>query len=249
MLRITYDALEKDKNLYYYENQLFSGIVFEVQNDIIVNRFTCQQGVLGETYQSTFFPLQESKLWISFDALIGEKHEDAEPFLYQGKRFNGIAIEIDGNFCVRESLFVNGRTAGEAEFYYSGELESHGDYQDILSQDYEWFKSGALKSVQIQAVDEFRVEFKFSENRKLTYMDIDGKYFENIDRYKNELKHPFFLESIDFSKDVALGKTLFLASEGMNDLVYAELEKCKGFQDLKSMSLFHTSLSERHQKK
>ena len=190
------------------------------------------------------FPDSEKRLWVDFDKLVGESYEDEEPYLYQGKRFDGMAIEMDGHFCVREMFLDNGKIRGESNFSYSGKLVDFQYYDKPLSQTYHWAEDGTLLSVRFQVINEFRVEFDFRHGDQLKSANINGDYFTKISKYKNKMKFPIMLDRLDFSKNACIYNELSLSSKGITDAVLDEMGKCDGFEKLNSIILFHTMLSD-----
>jgi hypothetical protein len=242
MYRLKKSALVSQDNNFFYQYRAFNGIVFEVVDELIPTPLEYQDGVILQNYHNEYIPIADNEICIDQSALVGKEDEDCEPFMYQDKEFSGVAYDFDEEFCIAETRYIDGINWAETNWSLTGELTSFSSSFDNIFQAYEWYENGFFESIDICESETHTMELKFTEKQELSSIDISIDYFNNISKFKTRLKF-HFLESKSFSKEVKIGSKLFASGLGVDDMVFSELQSCPGFSDLKSITLFGTSVS------
>lgn len=199
MQRILMSCLTLNKGLYYYNDELFTGIGFEVKGSEVKQRIVIKDGLQSGPYLNEYMPTLEHCLHVNEDAL--EPHPsnyDGQPVSYQNKPFTGIAYEFWKDFCTSETLRVNGYwdhgrwDNAVITYYISGCFESVYISSDGLHQKYEWNPEGNLKTLMLLKKGFLEIDIECTEDLNLKKVMIGQDYFKNIDLLKNRLKFPVY---------------------------------------------------------
>lgn len=242
MLRINARYLECENSLYIYENQLFTGIGFELDDGIIKKKIVYKDGVILEEYNSELFDSEKhDDLWI--DKRLIESEDEYEPIIFNGTLFSGIACRFNGHFCIGEEKYIDGEGTSECHYSFDGMLTYLDTNEKGFYQQYEWYKTGLYKKIIISQDENFEMELEFTKDQLLNQISIEGDYFKFIQSIKHDLIKDVPIINYDFFDHIQLSDKLFLASSGITDNVFEVIMKCKGYKTLTSITLFLTLLS------
>ncbi len=148
--KINTSALELRKHKFYYKGKLFTGVAFEEKHDYVVSVKNIVQGVATGYYQNSFFNVSEGTMRITaaHPDLEGDP-EYGEVRRLRGEPFNGIFYEFDGysngiknEFCIEESLHVDGNPEIEVRWYASGGLWQYSYWRDKFLAEFYYFEGG-----------------------------------------------------------------------------------------------------------
>jgi hypothetical protein len=243
MLRIDTRYLEFENSLYYYENQLFTGIGFRLDEGVITNKKIYQDGILSGEYTNNHIDTDDNGLWVDMRVLEGTDGDESEPLFFKGKLFSGVACDLNGHFCVSEKKFQEGECCPEAHYSFSGLLIYLDNAENGLYQQYEWFKNGLYKKIILSHDGYFDFELDFTREQRLSQISIEGDYFKDIQSFLSELIKEVPITDCYFSDHIKLSSSLYLASSGITDVVFNTLKNCEGFSSISDITLFLTSIS------
>ena len=245
MYRVKKSVLINENNKFLYQYKAFTGIVFNVVDQQILDIFECKEGVRIADYYSQFISRNNSEQCIDYVALVGENADDFEPFLYQGERYTGLYYEFDEDFCVTESRCINGVRWEEAGWSPTGELESfstsYGDHD--IYQSYDWYKNNFLGRFYIcNSKSHQTLEIEFTEKQEITSIDISIDYLNTSPEFEHHLRYHYLI-GYTLVEDARIAPRLFASGLGVNDQFFSELQSCAGFNKMETLLLYTTSIS------
>ncbi len=222
MLRIRSDSLTREKEMFYYKDQVFSGLAYHVDDEGTLEDVSIiEDGVITGT-SDDLLTMPDTGLRIDDDFL--EQFEDYGPFIFQDVNFTGVSylFEEEGQ-CGAEMLYVDGCESadGERTWYLTGEPKSslaNGVHK-------EWFIDGSL---QMQSTLEGIVY-----NLLLTE---DGQYLSSLVIEQDNLIN---LESIGLFK---LGSTLALMGQAIDTAFVRALHDRLDLSSLNHLTIDETSV-------
>ncbi|RKZ40636.1 MAG: hypothetical protein DRR16_30760 [Candidatus Parabeggiatoa sp. nov. 3] len=242
MLRVKTASLVCQEKRFFFQDQLFSGLGFQVINGVVEKVAEYLNGVEVRDYRSEYIDYNESRICIDRSFLDGEEYEDEEPFLYNKKRFSGLAYDFDGDFCVGELLFENGVGCTNVSFFHSGELAGYEESGKEIYQCFEWYKNRKLKHIDFSWLNKFMVEFNFDDQERIRTAMIPGDYFESVYRFRSQLKFHLF-ETKTYAAKLFAAPYFYLSGEGVDDELFNYLQSYDGFRSLAKISIDNTSLT------
>ena len=219
---------------------LFTGIGFHITEDREVRAVEYANGSEIGEYQSPWVCVSEKEVALDKDAL--ESNEGVEPFLFEGRRFTGVAYDFDEELCVGEILFENGLIKEEVSFF-DGDLPAF--YEGVnqgVEQYISWYSDGSLKQFEIAYPDTFRVNFNFDEQGRLKSAMIQGEVVDGMDKVKDRLKYSQ-ISSFTYFENISAAPYLSLSGPGINDEFISYIKMENGFYDMQKVALGNTSLA------
>ncbi|VAW59627.1 hypothetical protein MNBD_GAMMA11-2256 [hydrothermal vent metagenome] len=202
-LRVSLSSLSVEGNRYYFGDELFSGIAIDRSDCKITKLIKVADGNYEKPYEGDLLKIESNKSLIDFSCLEEEEHGVDVPFLFNGSRFSGTAFEFDGAACVGEYKYEDGWEQNTVNYFISGELSSFDLMDDDFSQKVEFYENGLLKTIYLFERNLFHSTFSFNEESKVTAINVEGSYFEEIGNHRKKLYHAAFDKRsfIDFEGD------------------------------------------------
>ncbi len=122
MHRLKSHLLTKENNRWYYQNNLYTGVIFFDKEDCIVEPFYVVNGIITEKYHPICQGDLPSPIQIdltTFDKrILYSDCEDTDfiPQMYQNKKYSGIGYSFVNGICNYEALFGYGGTQRQIEW-------------------------------------------------------------------------------------------------------------------------------------
>lgn len=253
MLRLNADKLKKRNNKYFFNNILFSGVIFFLQGDIITNKKICKDGIIIGNYKNELFP-DNNYIEINFDALIGDDPYYPEFQYYNHKKFTGIAYGFNQDgFCTDEMLFIDGfdEPKSAISFFVSGKIKSFDKDENDFSQLFEWNENNFIKHLYLTLdLQKNRINFEIKfENRFIQTLTIEEGYFDNIEKFKKYSMFNIFEEKTFLTNISANVDFLYLSGLDIDDEIFYYLHLNQGLDKTKALNIRDTSLTDKSFKK
>lgn len=142
-------------------------------------------------------------------------------------------------------MIENGVTIASICWYPSGEQESLKLDRNGIVQHFEWFQDGSIKkvSIYIREYREIIINVTLSEAYKLKSIRIAKNYFDLIMKYKFKLEHHYFQDKSSF-ENYSVSSTFSLINSGIDDLIFNSIALNNGLQDLSTIIISNTPLTE-----
>lgn len=242
MLRLKKNALTEKAGKLFYKNELFSGIAFTISQGEIVKAIKISEGMEIGQYSPKYLPGYDCRI-IDIEILDPEDESDYEPFLcLNGVRFNGIALEFDGDFCTGELLFVRGWSDSQVTYYKTGCLESIELIEDGFSQIYQWHENEQLKKYEVTSRNSFSFNLAFNEDGYLSALGMEGDYFNQVKLISDKLAIPAF-KNEHFIDELKASEFLSISGNSVTDRLFKRLISSGALQQTDYISLFDTSVT------
>ncbi len=179
MNRIKFNALSKKNDYYYFQEQIFTGIAFSVQQNNIIVAQQLVNGVITDLYYPAH--LQYKNIGAIDATDIWEENEGNLdiPLSYPGKPFTGIAYGFAGNICETEVEYLYGERVMEAVWNEEGLalLVIKGGKH---VQRYEWYENGTLAIASIRHLSSAEASFGFSESGKIHHLRLENGFIHHL---------------------------------------------------------------------
>lgn len=242
MLRLKKNALTDKAGKLFYKNNLFSGIAFTMSQGELVKAIKISEGVEIGQYFPKYLPGYDYRI-IDVDILDPEDESDYEPFLcLNGVRFNGIALEFDGDFCTGELLFVRGWSDSQVTYYKTGCIESIELIEDGFSQIYQWHENEQLKKYEVTSQNSFSFNLALNEDGYLSALGMEGDYFNQVKLISDKLAIPAF-KNEHFIDELKASEFLSISGNSVTDRLFKRLTSSGALQQTDYISLFDTSVT------
>lgn len=242
MLRLKKSALTEKTGKLFYNNDFFSGIAFTMSQGEIVKAIKISEGMEIGQYFPKYLPRYDHRI-IDIEILDPEDENDYEPFLcLNGVRFNGIALEFDGDFCTGELLFVRGWSDSQVTYYKTGCLESIELIEDGFSQIYQWHENEQLKKYEVTSRNSFSFNLVFNEDGYLSALGMEGDYFNQVKLISDKLAIPAF-KNEHFIDELKTSESLSISGNSVTDRLFKRLISSGALQQTDNISLFDTSVT------
>ena len=180
---------------------------------------------------------------VDFSLLKPVEDEPDTPYLYKNTLFNGDAIEINNGFCVGFYTFENGWIRDKINYRLSGELSFFELMDDGFLQRIEFFSNGKPETVFLSKESLFHADFKFSEDERLLFLNIEGRFFENIKNYPVYRFNPLFSNKKSFKNEILFDAFVTLSGSEVDDFFLTVLANNSHFMQASELSLWETSLT------
>jgi len=249
MLRLNVNRLKKEDDKYFFNDSLFSGVLFFLHGDMVLKKKICQDGIIIRDYKNKLFP-DNNYLEINFDALIGDDPYYPDYQYFNGKKFTGMAYGFNRDgFCTDEMLFIDGlhEPKSAVDFFISGQMFSFDKGEDGFAQLFEWYESNALKRLHLTLnLTKNKIHFEITklENGVLRTLTIDKGYFENIENFKKYSMFDIF-EKKSFLENISANDFLYLSGLDIDDEIFHYLQLNNGLEDVKKLYIRDTSLTDK----
>lgn len=245
MKRVKASCLTAKNGKYYYGEEPFSGVAFEILEGGELKAMTnYREGLPAGDYVNDYLPRVEGLLHIDDDFL--EEHESnytGEPFSYRESPFTGISYEFINDCCVSEQLYRKGILDSDAGYFQSGRLESIDVRENGLSREFVWDEEGVLLKMKIFEKDSLNVTIEFDEAHSLKSLRLEGDYFGRIAELKERVKFPLYEERA-FLKDISGSDFLFLSGDSLDDELLLGLIENDGLINTAKLTIYNSPLTE-----
>ncbi|WP_425641694.1 hypothetical protein ACPUEK_17920 [Marinomonas gallaica] len=245
MLRVNKIALREIEGVLFYKGEPFNGIVFSLNDGILIDAFKCESGFRKEEYSFQYFSnITETTTVVDMDILEAENDDDYEAFqCLNGNRFSGVALEFDGDFCTGEIFFVRGWSDSQITYFQSGKLDSVELIEERFSQIYQWHDSGQLKRFEISERDSFSISLAFNSVGEFSAFGLEGDYFEKIKRVIKKIKLPLYTDKTSVYK-LTSGSFASLSGSAFNDDIF-KIMSLKGCFNKTQNIVLHTAMTKK----
>ena len=132
-MRLKASELSFKQDKCFFNGRLFTGVGFYMEKGRVTSIIEYLNGRSIGEYESPWICIKESKLAIDKDAL--ESNDGFEPFIWEGKRFTGVAYDFDEERCVGELLIENGLIKEEISFFDGNSPAFYESSNQGLEQD------------------------------------------------------------------------------------------------------------------
>ena len=244
MYRIKKSALVSKNNKLFYRYKPFTGIVFDVVDQQVLDIFEYKDGEKDQEYQSQFIYKNDNDLCVDFEALAGEDEEEYEPFLYKGNRYTGLYYEFENDFCVTECRCVDGIPWEDVGWYETGNLESFWTSMgnNSIFQSYNWYENDLFERIKICKSEKHTLEINFTEKQEITTIRVPADYLKNSPEFEHHLKY-HYLSGYSLPEEALIATRLFASGPGIDDKFFSNLQSCAGFSEMETILIYMTSIS------
>ena len=258
MIRIDRDEIDEIDEKYYWNNELFTGIMFEwnpeLEDSTFISKKISQDGVIVSDYKNKYIAkyIDNNCLEVHIGALELDITTFPRAVLYNNKSFTGIAYGSDDEFIDEEVLYIDGigeKPKLQMKYTKNGILIYFAFHdQDkmtngIFSDIYEWYSNGELKGVEI-GLQYMTFQAKFKKDTKLSILDIDENYFKNIEMIKNKSSFEIYEEK-SFLENIYAETKIMLFNKGINDEVFFNLWLNQGLKNVCNIYLTRLAITEK----
>jgi len=271
MLRVRSEKLLYKNAKYYLEDKLYSGIIFFLENSILVNKKISQDGVIVDDYHSQFIKSNEFNLEVEdkllFSSDYGEMFFNDEPFTGIGHEFydrrhteetnyrNGYAVNMKLGTDDSDLFSIFYDESGEIYNFERDTGKYHYDYALDEESFFRFYFSHYLSGKPdkfgcLKKEVKYYLDVKFEEEEELTSLAIKGDYFNEIIKLKKidiELFERF--KTKDFLKELTIDTGLSLFHEGITDEIFFILLGKQNLNKLQHLRIADTSLTDTSFKK
>lgn len=242
LLRLNKNALEQREDLAYFQERLFDGIAYTLTGDTVTALEAYHQGRCSGPYRDPQFEGAENSPRVLMSSLTPFEEDYEEPYSYQGKRFNGLAYQFEGNYCVGLLFMKEGQAFKTLEWLGDGTLVYYIHNRRLYQEYATCYPDGRLEHLKLDMTDHFSLELKLSEDQALKTLILTGDFFARAQQVANQY-HFFPLASEDTLSTWRAAPRLFLSGDAINDSVFQKLQSQSGFQALKQLCLFKTGIT------
>jgi len=259
MLRIKREKLIKKDGKYYYNHELFNGVIFYIKYDTIKYKRICKNGKIEGDYANEYFD-NDFTLNINKDSLeipIPKIYRNETPRYYNGKPFTGIVYKFIDGFCVEEIEYRDGAGADNIDYYEknnysrlcsihyfkSGSIKEFKRKDKNLLQEIEWYENGNIKYIYIDEDNTVWFEFSFREDGSLTLIEID-EYFEEFEKIKKKIKFNILLNRKELLNR-KLNCNISFGGDDVDDNFLYEYYNIGSINNVQQISFSSTSISEK----
>jgi len=259
MLRIKREKLIKKDEKYYYNHELFNGIIFYIKNVIIKAKKICKNGQIVSDYRNEYFD-NNFTLNINKDALEipnPKIYRNEIPRYYKGKPFTGIVYKFIDGFCIEETEYRDGAGADNIDYdgkknysrlcsihyFKSGNIKEFKRKDKNLLQELEWYKNSNIKCIYIDEENTVWFEFSFTEDGNLTLIELD-EYFEEFEEIKQKIKFNILPNRKELLNR-RLNDNIAFGGEDIDDNFLYEYYNLGSLNNVQQISFSSTSISEK----
>lgn len=238
MKRIKKNSLEVCDNKYYFEGELFTGVVYSVVGRVVENIFTVENGAISKK-PDDFFGFERYSLSIDVSHLHEEL--DEEPFLYRGRRFTGVAYSFDEDFCIGAQVFEGGYVEKEVGWFKSGVLGFYEGFCEGVGEFSTWYENGSRNNLKVSEQGSFRLEADFDPPDEMKRLSIFGPFLERLSEVSNKLLFPL-VDRVEQLNEIKFSHSLYLSGDGVDDDVFGILVSSACFANVYKLHLSNTTL-------
>ncbi len=171
-----------------FNGEQFSGVAIGFSDCTVSNKMRVDRGVYVGDYEGDLIKINEEQMLVNFSYLEEEEHGPDVPFMYDGRRFSGIAFEFHEGICIGEHAYENGWRSDSVSYRSTGELANFDLMENGFAQRADFYEGGKLKSIYLFEKELFHTTFAFDEIGNVTVINIEGSYFDNIKNYRDRVK-------------------------------------------------------------
>jgi hypothetical protein len=239
MLRIEANHLCQKGELFYYQDELFTGIAFFLTDPEIHKINEYRDGLLIGPYMSKWLDNSPEILRIDLNELDGDgEHQQA---FFNEQPFTGIGYDIDEGVCHQESEYKNGWEGKTICFYADGAIGSIYLENEALSEEVIYDRQGFIKEYRFHKFNVCSVKYAYTD-QLLQSLWIDGDFFNKVN--KNEyLLDIDVLDSLEKLINQKIASTLFMNGTGVNDDVINMLIENDELKCIEDISISGTSVN------
>jgi hypothetical protein len=238
MKRIIKGALFNINGSLYYEDRLFSGIAYELQDEQIVQPFLVKNGVIGAPHLSPHVDDRADLAHVDLSEVLS----DYELPEYQGAPFTGVAYAFLGDYCNREVRLDEGNPVLDTWWDRDGTLIGYERNVSSFGEIYAWYPSGALKSFEISTNSSYTGYVTLSENGQLEKIGSRKGFISSLGAIA--ASSPYFPVS-DFAQVLAYRAAAEVSILGgdFNDEVIGKMFAAGMFAETQTIELIDTALT------
>ncbi|GHA55071.1 hypothetical protein ACFFLZ_12495 [Photobacterium aphoticum] len=234
-MRVKESALSVVDGELYFESKLYSGVVYSIVDDMVVNVYFVRDG-RREGFHDDDLNIYDYDLAIDISTY---DDIDEEPFYYKGNLFTGVAYDFDGDFCVGAQSFEDGYILTTVSWFKSGNIGYYESFHHGVSEFSTWSIDGKRCSYKL-FIDAFRLESDFDENNKIKRLSMFGGNYKTISKCYDKFK---FLIIEDF-ENMPLSENLYLSGDGIDMDIIESVINSSEFINVKKVTLSNTKLSD-----
>ncbi|MBU1565402.1 MAG: hypothetical protein KJ630_07220 [Proteobacteria bacterium] len=244
MLRLKKSSLDCKAGKLYCGDDLFSGLAFENQGDLIVGVQLVKQGSVVGSYNDLMPLPNGSGKRINQESLYDKEGYGSGPFCYEEVPFTGVAYYFEGSFCVEESAYSNGEILDTREWYPSGQPQKIELTTNLAFYIMEWYADRQVKAVSIRT-SSVLVKASFDEHGSLDMLFCPDPYLEMLKDLTNDdqlncLEH-LTMEGL---RSKAISSKLVLNGTAIDQRLCHILLSMSAPAEIEKLSLMRTSLTE-----
>lgn len=241
MNRIKLSALNKRNGTYYFEDQVFTGTAFSLQQ----NNYVIAEQIVNGIVISNYYPqhLQNESLTAIDATDIWEENEGNLdiPLSYFGKPYTGLAYGFSGSTCDTEVEYLNGERIMEAVWGEQG-LVLLVIKASKNVQRYEWHENGTLATASIRHSSSAEASFGFSENGDIHHLRLENGFTSYLLAHAEDIAYCPINDKSDCYKKLS-SKNITLTGNEIDDEFLAELVKHNSLKESEKISFRKTALS------
>ena len=232
MKRLLIRALEENAGKYWYQDVLYSGVVFAVTPLGVVSSRQVENGRIVGPYRPICALENDQSMQVD---LTGQLSDYTLP-QYLGKPYSGIGFGFSGDICDREVLLKDGVTYAEAQWTKDGVMLYFDVPNDKFGEVYEWYPNGSLKGIKISTNSKFYGSINFAEDGRLTYLGACRGLLKNLQTISDSARFFPFASMLGLASAKA-AETFVLFGDDIDDDFFQRLLEFGALDDVSVLKL------------
>ncbi len=239
MIRIDMSELVVRENKYYSGSILFNGVGYAKGDEHEIQTYIIENGKVVGTYTPICAEGVSGYAQIDVTGLLAEEVNTQYPLEFDGGHFTGIGYEFTNGLCNHEMLFIDGAVRSEMWWRPTGMLIACNRSGEF-SEQYHWLANGQMDSAAVNTAA-LRILFKFHDTGELRSLLIEGDVRSRMPELAR-LEH-FPVKSMDGFAFLRGGPSVFLARDGIDDLLFEMMARSGVFGKTQSLLLKDTRVT------
>lgn len=242
-MRVLLSSLNQIDGKYFYKNDLFSGVYFDVDDEKNVTAFEVIDGVVIKPYQSVCQP--DNRRFRQVD--ITEDMTDYREFAqFKGQDYSGVGFEFDGEFCIAEVFIVDNSIFWEAQWTKQGIMFDYDVPNPFFLEGYRWYNNGKIKSMTITndrvSGGNFSGSICFSENGDINKLIANNGFLGYTMKMINIQARFFPFKYVSDFKNYSWDENIILIGNDINDEFINMMIESECWNHVKRLTIRNTNV-------
>ncbi|WP_143871988.1 hypothetical protein [Catenovulum sediminis] len=237
VLRLSSEKLIQKNQLFYYQDTLFSGVMYVVEGREVKAIKELQNGRVVGDFKDPYLPEKMPDLRLLDEVLKGDWDE---PICLQGKPLTAIVYTFNDGFCVSQTELDFGQRSSETDFLKDGTPYRITYFEDELGiQQFEWTEKGKLIHYRVTLWGSLaELSLKGEEDGSLHSIIVKNNFFELIKPYKNWLIDKSFSEK-EYMSTLTISRNVYLSGNSVSLDILISIFENGGFRECSQVYVSH----------
>jgi len=265
MIKIKDNVLIKKNKKYYLKGKEYNGIIFFTVKSLITKKKICKKGLIIGDYFNKYIDYSLWDLHIDDEFLKCQDSSSGEfIFYYENKLFTGISYVFDEDgiltkeVAYRNGFPINSKLGADDSGLVDIAYDDNGEIYRLVTntgdsfQEYRKYDKNNFAYIYFSLFYNkkqiLNIELRYEETSKVSEISLSKDTFDYMTTIKEKAKMNFSLKK-DFLKNIKGNEYLSLLEAGVDDDIFQYLYLNNGLEDIKSLYIRDTSLTEKSFKK